>query len=273
MNDPIQTLVILIPGNPSVPGVYEPFLNAVVSKLSQNREQVKGIVLPHLGQCNTHLRRIKTINLFDVVEEHKKNILNHLQNYQAEEVILIGHSLGGAVTLLLQDELHDAIDRFIFLCPFLGPSARNTSYLKLFKNPITRFGLKYGSYTILSNQIVANRFFIKWLGENPQNKNIIKQIKKPNYIHNFFTLVSGYFRDFHKVNLRHKVTNMDSDKSYFVFARDDFWVPPEVVQKLPNAIRYSVLDDISHDFCLVEKQFQQVAQSIHKYLEPISKMA
>ena len=272
MNDPIQTLVILIPGNPSVPGVYEPFLNAVVSKLSLNRKQVQGVVLPHLGQCNTHLQRIRKINLFDVVEEHKKNILSHIQHSQAKEVILIGHSLGGAVTLILQEQLQHEIDRFIFLCPFLGPSKRNTRYLKLFKNPITRFGLKYGSYTILSNQVIAHKFFIRWLGENPQNKNIIQQIKKPNYIHNFFTLVSGYFRDFHKLNLRQKVTNIDPEKSYFVFARDDFWVPPEVVQKLPDTIRYSVLDDISHDFCLMEEQFQKVAESIQQHLEPMTKV-
>lgn len=266
MNNSIQTLVILIPGNPSVPGIYDSFLHSVVIKLAKQRKRAEGIVLPHLGQCNTHFQRIKKINLFDVVAEHKKNILSLIEHYQMEEVILIGHSLGGAITLILKDELCQVIDYFIFLCPFLGPSERNYRYLRLFKNTISRLGLKYGSYAILLNQHFAIKFFTKWLGENPNNKNIINQIKKPNYIHNFFTLVSGYFHDFDQVDLNNKLENIDPDRCFFLFAKDDFWVSEDVFQILSDDVHYTILDTISHDFCLEEAQFQEVAKCIQHYL-------
>jgi len=72
----MKNLILLIPGNPSVPGIYDPFLNQVVTDLKLKGETVHK-VLPHLGQCNQVVVNYKRITVRDVIEDHRKTIKNH----------------------------------------------------------------------------------------------------------------------------------------------------------------------------------------------------
>ena len=177
---------------------------------------------------------------------------------------LISHSLGSAVSISLNEHLKEKIDKFFILCPFMGPSKVNMNYLKVFKNPVSRYGLALGSKAILSNRQVSKKFFSRWLGDNELNDVIISEIKKPNYINHFFTLVSGYFKDFEHLNIKEGVKKLDPNKTFFIFAKDDFWVPIEYTKLLPESSNFEVLDDISHDFCLFDSQFKKVSKVISK---------
>jgi pimeloyl-ACP methyl ester carboxylesterase len=257
----MKTLVILIPGNPSVPGVYNPFMCQLTDDL-QIPGTVHTEILHHLGQCNTTNQKLTKISLAEVIEDHKISIEKLILTHKADSVYLISHSLGSAVSISLNDYLKEKIDKFFIICPFMGPSEKNMKYLKLFQNPVSRFGLSIGSKAILANQKVARKFFVHWLGENKLNGIIINEIKKPHYIDHFFALVSGYFNDFEKLNIKDSVQNLDPGKIFFIFAKEDFWVPIEYTKLLPKASQYKILDDISHDFCLFDSQFKEVSKVI-----------
>ncbi len=263
-----KNLTLLIPGNPSVPGIYEPFLKSVTTSL--NLEDSPSFVLPHLGQCNRLVKRHKNLNVHDVIEDHKENIHKLIQEYLPEKVILIGHSLGSAITISLYKDFSKKIDNFVVLCPFLGPSENNKGYLKLFANPITRMGMEGITYSALKSQKLSYHIFKRWLGETPFNHHIPNEIKKPYYTKNFFTLVSNYFDDFEKLNLKREIKEMCPQKSFFIFAPNDYWVPDDTIFHLPQNSHFRKLQDISHDFCLREDQYSRVAKAIAKHLKSLN---
>ncbi len=257
----MKTLVILIPGNPSVPGVYEPFMSQLRDDFNISGEIVTEI-LHHLGQCNTKGVKLPKISLNQVIEDHKSSIIRLINEHKAQRVYLVSHSLGSAVSISLNDFLKESIDKFFILCPFMGPSEQNMSYLKVFKNPISRYGMSLGSKAILSNSHISKKFFSRWLGDNDLNDVIINEIKKPNYIDHFFSLVSGYFEDFERLNVKEAVQKLDPEKTFFIFAKNDFWVPIEYTKLIPKNSKYEVLEDISHDFCLFDDQYKKVSKVI-----------
>jgi pimeloyl-ACP methyl ester carboxylesterase len=256
-------LVLLIPGNPSVPGIYDPFLDETVKQLDL-KGSIHSKVLPHFGQCNTKEIKQK-ITIFDVINDHRNTVEQLIETYAPQNIILIGHSLGSGVTVELYQTFHQKINHFILLCPFLAPAPRNKNYLKKFKNPITRFAIKTGSHGILLNQKLAESFFKKWLGPNPFNAHIPKEIRKPYYIKNFFSLVSGYIDFFDQLELKKKMKQMDPDRCFFYFVEDDFWVPQDFQNFIPLDSRIIVHEGISHDFCLKKQEYNQVAKEIKNY--------
>jgi len=260
----MKNLIILIPGNPSVPGIYDPFVQQVVNDLNIEGEKIWRI-LPHLGQCNERGVRHRRVTLHDVIEDHKKTIYSLIQQNRPDRIFLMGHSLGSAVTITLFEEFERVVDDFVILCPFVGPSPKNTPFLRMFKNPVSRIGMKNLSHAILLNENVSERFFHKWLGENPHNLHIAREIKKPYYIDHFFKLVSSYIKSFDELNVREKVKKLDGNRTLFVFAPNDFWVPEETLELLPNNSTYHICESISHDFCLSETQYKEVAKVISKH--------
>lgn len=264
----MNSLILLIPGNPSVPGIYDPFLNQVVEDLSLSGEVVSK-VLPHLGQCNQRTDKLKNVRVQDVIADHKRTINKLVEEHQPQQVFLIGHSLGSAVTISLYRDLSPKIDRFIIVCPFLGPSPNNSRYLKMFQNPITRMGMKGITYSGLKIHKVSHIVFNNWLGDTPFNEHIPREIRKPHYIKNFFSLVSNYFPDFEELNIKERVQEMDPDKTFFVFAPNDYWVPEETINFLPKNSTYHRCEDIGHDFCLRKEQYQSVSKVISGHLKSI----
>jgi pimeloyl-ACP methyl ester carboxylesterase len=260
-----KNLILLIPGNPSVPGIYDPFLNQVVHDLDLEGSIISR-VLPHLGQCNQRNIKLRNVRVHDVVDDHRKTIIGLIEEHTPDRVILIGHSLGSAVTISLCRDLSESIDHFIVLCPFLGPSENNKRYLKMFQNPITRLGMIGITHSGLLSPKVSRRIFKRWLGENPFNEHIPKEIKKPFYLKHFFSLVSNYFADFDDLNIRARLAEMDPQKSLFVFAPNDYWVPDDSITFLPEQSKIHHCSDIGHDFCLKESQYKKVSEVISSHL-------
>lgn len=257
----MKKLIIFIPGNPSVPGIYDDFIKDITKQLSLSKNSIVKI-LPHLGQCNSREIRLKRINVFDVIEDHRKSIDQLIKQEKADQVILMGHSLGSAVSIYLHNELQHEIDQFIILCPFTGPSKNNQHFLRKFKNPISRIGMINLTKVLLVNQKVSQLAFRKWLGDNPYNEHIANQIKQRNYLKNFFTLVSTYLNDFEKLEIKKHLTQMDSDKSFFVFVPNDYWVPDEVKNFVPAKAQSIICNDVQHDFCLFKPQYEKVASIV-----------
>lgn len=263
-----KTAILLIPGNPSVPGIYEPFLDNLIESLNW-KDQVYSRVLHHLGQCNQkHVKRPK-ITVRDVVEDHKQTIQQIISQERPDQIYLIGHSLGSAITVELYQEFENTIDHFMVLCPFLGPSKQNQNYLKLFRNPVSRLGMKGITYGALKSQRLSQEIFKRWLGDNPFNTHIPKEISKPYYIKNFFSLVSNYFEDFEVLQTREKVGKMNPEKAFFLLAEKDYWVPPETLNYLPKGSTILETSKIPHDFCLKEDHYSFVSQTLSEHLHNI----
>lgn len=122
------------------------------------------------------------------------------------------------------------------------------------------------TYTALKSPKLSHEIFKRWLGENPFNQHIPREISKPYYIKNFFSLVSNYFEDFEDLQIRRKVGLMDPEKSFFLLAPNDYWVPPETLNYLPKESKIIHCDDVPHDFCLQDNHYKQVSREIGSHL-------
>ena len=107
--------------------------------------------------------------------------------------------------------------------------------------------------------------FKKWLGDNPFNQHISNEIKKPLYLKNFFSLVGSYIEDFEDLKIQEKLKRMNPDKTFFLFAPDDYWVPDYTKNYLPKGSTFEVCHEIQHDFCLFADQSKTVSSAISNY--------
>jgi pimeloyl-ACP methyl ester carboxylesterase len=262
----MKELIITLPGNPSIPGLYDDFISSVIKELPSCEQRIS-TTLSHLGQCNSKRYKRRKITVLDVIEDHKNSILDLIDFHKADNVIIIGHSLGCAITFALYKDLGQKVNQFIMLCPFIGPTQGNTNFLRVFQNPITRKGIKSLTHILLFNKNVSKKIITKLLGENPLNERITREIKKPLYLRNFLTLLSNYLKDFKKLNIAEDLKEMDPKKAFFLFVPNDYWVPDEVVKLLPTNAQYTICDKAEHDFCLYEEQYKVVANIIGQFIK------
>lgn len=257
----LKKLIILIPGNPSVPGIYDPFMNQLVNEISLNH-QTRHYVLSHLGQDEDEQNRFAKINVRQVIQKHRRTIENILKKEQPDEFILIGHSLGSAITICLSEHFKNEVSQFYLLCPFLGPSRHNKDFLKVIQNPFTQTSLNLFSKLLLKNKKTGAIFIDRLTNRSKLNSLIYKQIKRPSYIPNFLNLVSSYIDEFKEIDTRAHLEKMDPKKTFFLFAPNDYWVPDNTFHLVPPKAKFRRCMDINHDFCLDEKQYKIVSRII-----------
>lgn len=257
----MKKLIVLIPGNPSVPGIYDPFMNHLVNELSAN-QKTKHYVLSHLGQSEREQTRLSKINVRQVIQKHKITIEEILKKERPDEFILIGHSLGAAITICLSEHFKNEVSKFYLLCPFLGPSKNNLDFLKVIQNPITQTSLNLFLKILLKNQKACSIFIEYLTNRSILSPIIYQQIKKPSYIPNFLNLVSTYVDEFNNLDTKKSLENMDPNKTFFLFAPNDYWVPDDTFHFIPPRAKFRRCMDIKHDFCLDEDQYKIVSRII-----------
>ncbi len=256
-------LLIFLPGNPSVPEIYDDFLFEIVD----GHKNIEVKTLNHLGQSRETVSLKRKIDLSDVISHHKKNIREILEKNKNHKIVLVGHSLGCTIGIEIYKEFQLRIEKVIMICPFLGPSLNNDKFLKAFERKVSRnaiFALMAG---VLINKRVGSLFFRIWLGKNKKNAHILKNVRKQNFIANFVSLLSSYRKEFSSLDIESKIDLLEKKKTHFIFAKEDFWVPAEVEKKLSLKFNCEVIDGISHDFCLSSEETKKIATRVKRYLE------
>lgn len=260
----MKNLVLLIPGNPSIPGIYRAFGDQLLNDLELPGEKIWR-VLPHLGQAQADGIRYSKLSLHHIIEDHKQNVLALINQFSPQNTILLGHSLGSAITISLYQELKHVVDKFCFICPFLGPSDNNIALLKRFKHPLGYLGFKHFSRGILMHHKISRLFFRRMVGDHAPIDQITRELKKTHYLHHFYSLLSSYIDVFSELDIKERLNEVDPSHSYFIFAPDDYWVPESTVNLIPKNSKYDFCN-ISHDFCLNHKDVKIVANNLSHFI-------
>lgn len=259
-------LILMMPGNPSPPGVYQPFLTFLKKSIeAESYGKVEFLEFPHLGQCNLTESKYESITLNDVIQDHALNIKKTIEEKRPTEIYWIAHSLGNAITLCLYEEFKPIINKFIFICPFLNPEGNNKTFLKFFKNSITRNVYLNTVKLMLKNHYLSQLLIKTWLGNSELNDHLLQEVKKTHYLDNLFKLLSNYIDDFSNIDLLSDLNQVCPEKSHFIFAEKDFWVPLKFIDYLPQNASYCVYSNIDHDFCLYREDYEFVANEIKPF--------
>lgn len=258
----MHRLLILLPGNPAIPGIYNTFTAACRARLPG----LETTVLAHCGQSDESSAVESEHCLEQVLAEHKKNILELITEQRPQRVYLVGHSLGTAIAVALYEVLAPHIDRLVLICPFLQPRGRNRLLLRLLSNDCFNRGFRSALRGLLGLEhaglyLLRDRFK---LGANAEL--VLNALIRDHFLDNFIGLTSDYLRFFGRHRPLEALDRLPLQHTLFISAPCDFWVPDALLDDLPPGIRHRRLPDIEHGFCLHPTQCRAVAEASAAFL-------
>lgn len=259
----MTTLLIFIPGNPSIPGIYDTFMANMHSHLPM----LRSYVLSHRGQ-DAHAAPIEHVDNLDLlIAHHRQRIDDILRQESPQSVYLVGHSLGSAIAVAIYPALAPRIDKLILLCPFLGPQANNRLFLQFMSVSRLNKLLELIARRYLSQEARGRRLLQHRMRLGEQAEPVRRSLTTRHFLGNFLGLVSGYVGFFKNNNLSTQLTSLPLSHTLFLFASNDYWVPDPVIDSLPEGANYQQLAEIEHAFCLQPEQSAKVAEICVAFIE------
>lgn len=139
--------------------------------------------------------------------EYQTELLKHIIDYyELENIILIGNSAGGTVSILSYLNYPELIDRLILVSPAVFSEGRNSSFIRpfLFLPHFQKYGPYFASKTLIENsfEIISTA----WYDKSKLTDEILENYKRPLKIMNWdkalwdFTISSKRSDLFHRLN-------------------------------------------------------------------------
>ena len=256
--------MVLLPGNPAIPGIYDGFVDSLKAFTGCSA----AVTLTHYGQEPASARIESERSLERLVERHRDEILGLVSSRRAERVYLLGHSLGAAVAVALHGELSAAVPqlRLVLICPFLGPRGRNRRFLQAMAVPAINRTVRSALRRLLASEGLSLRLLRRRLQLGDAAEPVYRALRGGAFFDNFALLIADYVRFFGSRDLAGQLHQLPLQDTLFVLAGDDFWVPPEVIAELPAAAGCRHLADIAHAFCVHPQQSRAVARVAAAFL-------
>ncbi len=254
----MKPILIFIPGNPSIPGIYDDFLETLKKEL--NLFKIYNLI--HLGQDPTESMDFDSISLSDVVDDHRKKVDFIIKDHPDSRFIVIAHSLGATVASTLCLEFEEKLDSVYFLMPFLYLSGKNKYIVKLMSYGVLQNIFYFFICFVLNFEDISHSLFIRF---GKEKSNLVKAyISNKRYLKNLSMLLKSYQLSFAN-NDYFKPLPFCNLKLHFLFAKNDLWSPSSMTQKLPGRVFSIVDNEVSHDFCLLASDSQKVVHHIKKW--------
>lgn len=254
----MRSVLILLPGNPSIPGIYDGF----VESLREYTGCDAAVTLAHYGQGAASEPIEAERSLDRLVARHRDAILQVIEAQRAGRLYLLGHSLGAAVAVALYRELAVSVPaiRLVLICPFLGPMGPNRWFVRAMAVPVLNAAARRAVGRLLTSEALALPVLRSRLRLGSASEQVYEALRSGCFFDNFARLIADYQRFFDSRNLQRELRRLPPEHTLVVLAGDDFWVPPDAVAGLAEAAHCHHLADIAHGFCLHPQQSRAVAR-------------
>lgn len=262
---PKKNLFILIPGNPGMSYAYDNFIYS----LKKTHKEDFFYCHQHLGQ-GTNDDFFPSLTIEDLINDHSEFIERKLKQHKDHNLILIGHSLGGLLSLEIFQRKLFPIHKAVLLCPFIELSFPNIWFVKGLKQKGFQKGLKHFVNIVGKSPNPIKKPIQKLFNLGDYGEQIFEDFTRENFKYNFFSLLQRYPRHYEKLNLIHwlrtEATQEEKEKLFFIFANKDPWSPKTLYQKLPPSVPKVFDRRFRHNFCLDSWQCNIMASLINKRL-------
>lgn len=244
--------VFIIPGNPGISSYYEEFKYDLSKVLDFTKFKIK--ILNYYNFLNKN----KNYSIYEELNNIKEQILESTNS--KDEIILIGHSIGGWVCLNLIEDLEKQninVIECILLFPFLKTNNKNI------KQFVFRKMLSYNpnKFVYLKNLLISN------ISKNmtPYSRNITEKMFKKT---NDYILISYSFAKTYVDNLDYNMyyINKYYNKIYMAYTSNDIWCTKQDFSALKDYVYIDTMNDVSHDFCTKDQEIKIVVNKIKNYL-------
>ncbi|KAH9128327.1 hypothetical protein LEN26_007696 [Aphanomyces euteiches] len=259
-----KTLVLMIPGNPGVPGFYEPFMRHM-HQLSGQDVEIVG--LSHTGHSLPWINNDETFDLETQVVDKLAYIQKRLERDSSLRLVLIGHSIGGHIALRLLNHYSAQIDKLVLIQPTLMHIGDTPNGKRL--TPI------FNRYSLVSSVVG------KPIGMLPTSlkKLLVPFFVGPAAFHKpalslveYAVLLNCLKMAWHEVQELKEIDDglvkAHQEKMLFVFAEYDGWCPPEQVEILQS--RYTQAKHVTvalpHAFMLGENGSEVMGNLVWEWL-------
>ena len=260
-----KNLFIIIPGNPGMTYAYD---DLIKSLKSSNKED--------LFYCHHHLGQgpndgfYPSLTIDDLINDHTDFIKDKVKQHSNRNLILIGHSLGGLLSLEIFRQNQFPIHKIFLLCPFIELSFPNEWFVKGLKKKSFQNGLRHFVDVLGQAPSEIQKPLQKLFNLRAHGSQIFQDFRRENFKYNFFSLLQRYPIHYEKLNLTHwlikETTQEEKNKLFFVFAKRDPWSPQNLYKKLPASIPKMFEQRFDHNFCLDPSQCEIMASLINKNL-------
>ena len=266
MNDSSKkNLFIIIPGNPGMDYAYDDFIQS----LKKIHKDDFFYCHQHLGQA-THDDFFPSLSIEDLINDHKEFIESKIKQHKDCHLILIGHSLGGLLSLEIFQKKFFPIHKVFLLCPFIELSFPNIWFVKGLKKKGFQNGLRRFVNIVGKAPAPLQKPIQKFFNLGDYGEQIFEDFNRENFKYNFFSLLQRYPLHYENLNLMSwltkKATQEEKESLFFIFAKRDPWSPKTLYKKLPPSIPKVFEPRFDHNFCLNSSQCKIMASLIHKRL-------
>eukprot|EP00923_Selenidium_pygospionis_P028323 GHVN01050959.1.p1 GENE.GHVN01050959.1~~GHVN01050959.1.p1 ORF type:complete len:788 (-),score=117.18 GHVN01050959.1:1532-3895(-) len=267
-------VVIVLPGNPSVVKAY----TDIAVKLCLEYDCPVHVV-GHIGHCSRVTPMTGMCGLVDSIKHHHRRLTTIVQesNCGDDEVLVLGHSIGGYILLKVYELAGPDIKRKFKACGLLAPTVSKfrepaLSLLQIAAFAPTRRALRY----FLNRAPGVNKVV-----SLPQE--VANEVLFPSFLEGILELLGSELSDL-PGNVRYQLVNelAESKKIFVIYAKHDRYVHSKTQRQLRKAIEWNyrnpneleptgtqvcVLDFLNHAFCLHPKQNNGMIRLMDNWFE------
>ena len=240
-----------------------------IQSLKKSHEEDLFYCHQHLGQASND-GFFPSLTIEDLINDHKEFIEAKIKQHEDRNLILIGHSLGGLLSLEIFKNKFFPIHKVFLLCPFIELSIPNIWFVKGLKKKGFQKGLRRFVNILGKAPVQLQKPIQKFFNLGEFGEQIFEDFNRENFKYNFFSLLQRYPPHYENLNLTHwlaeQTTKEEKEKLFFIFVNRDPWSPKKLYRKLPPSIPKLFDSRMDHNFCLNSSQCKIMASLINKRL-------
>ncbi|ETV94389.1 hypothetical protein H310_12024, partial [Aphanomyces invadans] len=258
-----KRLVLIVPGNPGVPGFYEPFMRRL-HELSGQTNEIVG--LSHTGHSLPWINGNEAYDLETQVVDKIAYVRKRIEKDPTLSLVLIGHSIGCHIALRLLDHFPTTVEKLVLIQPavmHIGETPRGRQMMPLF---VHHKWVPYLAWPIAQLPTLLKKVLVALFVGPPEFHKAALGMCDHIVVQNCLKMAWHEMQELQEID--HDLVSKHQHKIQFVFSDYDGWCPPHHVELLQR--RYTdashIVVPLPHAFMMAADGSDIMAQHTHKWL-------
>ncbi|RLO04747.1 hypothetical protein DYB28_001995 [Aphanomyces astaci] len=258
-----KRLVLLVPGNPGVPGFYEPFMQRLHALGGRDCEIVG---LSHTGHSLPWINDNAAFDLETQVVDKVAYVRKRIEKDPTVSLVLIGHSIGCHIALRLLDQFPTHVEKLVLIQPavmHIRDTPRGQQMMPLF---VHHQWVAYLAWPIAQLPTLVKKVLVALAVPPPEFHKAALGMCDHVVVLNCLKMAWHEMHELKDIN--HALVADHQHKIQFVFSQHDGWCPPAHVELLRRRYVHAnhVVVSLPHAFMMAANGSDVMADLAHAWL-------
>jgi pimeloyl-ACP methyl ester carboxylesterase len=269
-----KTLLVVIPGNPGVPGFYEPFMRHLHALAMQ---QLEIVGLSHTNHSMPWLNGNKAFDLDCQIADKVAYVRKRLEKDSQVKLIVVGHSIGAHIALEILRHFPNRVHKLVLMQPavmHIAQSPNGRRMALLFKQHSHLVSYLVWPVAACLPTSMQKRLVSFVLGRSHNNCPYVIQASlslfDPVVVRNILKMSRHEMLELKGVD--HSLVFAHQEKVLFLFSTVDGWVPQTFVDALTSTFtraRHQMVT-LPHAFMTAPHGSEMMAELVWPWIQPMS---